>query len=451
MASTPPVRFARREDYHIAYTVTGEGPLELVYLLGFVSHLDLLWEEPRAAQFFERLGQFCRLVLIDKRGTGLSDRVGDVPIVEDQVDDLLAVLDDVGFERPTFLGTQDSFLVAAWLAATRPERVRSLIGFAVGDPRPSDWTDDELRRFFGGLEKYWGREDAPMNFWANHLWKRDPSFRRWWARYSRSAAGPATAVRVVRNYLGTDLSSILPSISVPTLIAYPHPGPSRSRSTLGNYEIARRLSDKIPGAQFVDLSPGTTALLPWFDGGEETASVIEEFLTGVPGIAVPDRVLSTVLFTDIVGSTERAAALGDGTWRRLLDHHDATIEQIVQRYGGRLVKFTGDGLLATFDGPSKAVMCARVMMGELHVRDIHIRAGVHTGEIEIRGGSPQDVTGVGVVIASRICDLADTEEVLVSRTVKDLVSGSNVQLDDRGEHQLKGLDEPWRLYAATTP
>ena len=198
---SPDIHYAKRDGHHLAYTLTGNGPVDLVYMLGFVSQLDMLWEDPAAAAFLRRLGRFCRLVVVDKRGTGLSDRAGDVPIPEEQVDDLVAVIDAVGFNRPAILGTQDGFLVAALLAATTPERVRALIGIATGAAGPEEWPPEEqLERFFLGLEKYWGREDAPFNYWAPTTWRKDASFRRWWARYSRAAASPGTAVRIARNY-----------------------------------------------------------------------------------------------------------------------------------------------------------------------------------------------------------------------------------------------------------
>jgi len=437
--ATPEIRYAKRGEHNLAYTLTGDGPLELVYLLGFVSHLDLLWEDPDAARFFGRLGRFCRLVVMDKRGTGLSDRTGDVPIAEEQVDDLISVIDSAGLKQPALLGTQDGFLVAALLAATAPERIRGLIGFATGAFAPEQWPVDEGERFFRGLEKYWGREDAPMNYWAPRRWRTDPAFRRWWARYSRSAAGPTTAVRVVRNYTRSDIRPILPAIQVPTLVVT-----NRSRDI--NRLFAQQLADGIDGAHLVELPiEKSVALFPWLEAGEEVAGLVEEFLTGSPASSAGDRVLATVVFTDVVQSTEQAVALGDRRWRAVLDQHDAIVARHVTRFRGQLVKSTGDGVLATFDGPARAVHCAAALRAALSAEGVAVRTGIHTGEIELRD---DDIGGVAVHIASRVITFASPGEILTSSTVKDLVVGSDLSFSDRGEHELKGVPGRWRLFAA---
>jgi class 3 adenylate cyclase len=429
------VRYATRGDHHLAYTVTGEGPLELVYMLGFVSHLDLLWDEPRAAAFFARLGRVCRLIVMDKRGTGLSDRTGDVPIPEEQVDDLLAVMDTVGFERPAVLGTQDSFLVAALLAASRPERVSALIAVAAGAHAPADYgPPDAQDRFFAGLEKYWGRTDAPFNYWAPRLWREDASFRRWWARYSRAAAGPTSGVRIVRNYVNTDLRPILGAIRVPTLVI-------QGRTDELHKRLGRALADGIPKGRFVTL-PTDTINFPWLDAADALSAHIEEFLTGSPAEPAHSRVLATVLVTDVDRSTEQVANMGDRRWSALLDRHDGIIRHHVERYRGRLVKHTGDGVLSTFDGPGRALSCALAAREALHAEGISIRAGAHTGEIEVRG---DDVAGLAVHIAARVVATAGTGELLVSSTVRDLVVGSEFVFEDRGECELKGVPGRWRL------
>ena len=439
MRATPEIRYAKRGEHHLAYTLTGDGPLELVYLLGFVSHLDLLWEDPEAARFFTRLGRIGRLVVMDKRGTGLSDRTGAVPIAEEQVDDLLTVIDSAGLAQPALLGTQDGFLVAALLAATAPERVRALVGFATGAFAPEQWPVEESERFFHGLEKYWGREDAPLNYWAPRRWRTDPAFRRWWARYSRSAAGPTTAVRVVRNYMRSDIRPILPAIRVPTLVVT-----NRSRDI--NLLFARQLADGVEGARLVELPvEKSVSLFPWLEAGEEVAGLVEEFLTGSPAITSGDRILATVLFTDVVQSTERAVTLGDRRWRALLDRHDSIVARELARFRGRFVKSTGDGVLATFDGPARAVQCAAALRDSLSAEGIVVRTGIHTGEIELRD---EDIGGVAVHIASRVITHAGPGEILTSGTVKDLVVGSDIAFDDRGEHELKGVPGRWRLFAA---
>jgi class 3 adenylate cyclase len=437
--ATPEIHYAKRGEHHLAYTLTGDGPLELVYLLGFVSHLDLLWEDPDAARFFGRLGRFCRLVVMDKRGTGLSDRTGHVPIAEEQVEDLISVVDAAGLKQPALLGTQDGFLVAALLAATAPERVRGLVGFATGAFAPEQWPVEVTERFFRGLEKYWGREDAPMNYWAPRRWRADPAFRRWWARYSRSAAGPTTAVRVVRNYTRSDIRPILSAIRVPTLVV-------TNRSQDINRLFAQQLADGIEGARLVELPmEKSITLFPWLEAGEEAAGLVEEFLTGSPATSAVDRILATVVFTDVVQSTERAVTLGDRRWRAVLDKHDAIVAHHVTRFRGRLVKSTGDGVLATFDGPARAVHCAAALRAALAAEDVAVRTGIHTGEIDLRD---DDIGGVAVHIASRVIAHAASGEILTSSTVKDLVIGSDITFSDRGEHELKGVPERWRLFTA---
>lgn len=439
MRDTPEIHYAKRAQHHLAYTCTGDGPLELVYLLGFVSQLDLLWEHPAAARFFDRLGRLGRLVVIDKRGTGLSDRAGPVPIPEEQVDDLLAVMDDVGFDRPALLGTQDGFLIAALLAATAPNRASALVGIATGAAGPEQWQPrDEVERFYRGLEKYWGREDAPLNYFAPRTWRHDPSFRRWWARYSRAAAGPTTAVKIVRNYQSSDIRPILPTIGVPTLVLHNDTGDL-------NHLFARQLADGIPGARLVELPADLpVGLFPWLEAGGDVADLIEEFLTGQSPAVVPDRVLATVVFTDLVASTQQAAALGDRRWRELLDGHDATVEDHLRRYRGDLIKTTGDGMLATFDGPARALHCAIALRNALAPQGLQMRGGVHTGEVERRGA---DIGGLAVHIAARVMSEAAPGEILSSSTVKDLVVGADLEFDERGEHDLKGVPQPWRLFA----
>ena len=432
------VRYARRGEHHIAYTVMGDGDIELVYLLGFVSQLDLLWDDPAAADFLRRLGHFSRLVVIDKRGTGLSDRAGDVPIPEEQVDDLLAVMDAVGFERPAILGTQDGFQVATLLAATHPTRATALIGMGAGAHGPDDYGSPErLDRFFAGLQKYWGREDAPGNYWADELWHESAAFRRWWARYSRAAAGPTTGVRIVRNYLATDIRPLLGAVSAPTLIL---------EGQLINplhKKLSRRLADGIRASRVVEVR-GSTLNFPWIDAGEEVANLVEGFLTGVPAAPIADRRLATVLFTDVVRSTETVAAVGDHTWRAVLDRHDAIIRSSIERYRGQLVKLTGDGVVAIFDGPGRAAQCALSLRRALGAEGVTMRAGLHTCEIEIRG---DDIAGLGVHIASRVMSRAGPGEVLTSSTVRDLVVGSELRFEDRGDHDLRGVPRPWRLFA----
>lgn len=432
------VNYAKSGVHSLAYTVSGEGPVDLIYLLGFVSHLDLLWEEPQAASFLHRLEAFSRLIVMDKRGTGLSDRAGDIAIPEEQVADLLAVMDAVGAERPALFGTQDGFLISALLAGTRPERVGALISFAAGATTPEDWPNEELERFLVGLEKYWGREDAPFNYWAPTAWREDAAFRRWWARYSRAAAGPATAVRVCRNYTAANIRPLLPAIQAPTLVI-----DVVGRDPIGGGRPGTTyLADQIVGSRYVKVEGDSG--FPWLGPSDEVADLIEEFLTGARPATPTDRVLATMLFTDVVDSTGRAVKIGDKRWAKMLDRHDAILGSEVERFRGRLVKHTGDGALALFDGPARAVQCALALREHLGELDLVIRSGIHTGEVELRG---EDVGGLGVHIASRVMGESKPLEVLVSRTVVDLVAGSGLEFQDRGERELKGVPGRWNLYS----
>jgi class 3 adenylate cyclase len=437
----PNTQYAQSGGVNIAFQVVGEGPRDLVYVPGWVSNIELMWEEPALARFLTRLGSFSRLILFDKRGTGLSDRVTDMPSLEVRMDDVRAVMDTVGSERAALLGTSEGGPMCALFSATYPLRTSALImhGSYPRRTRAADYpwgpTDEESRSWIDQMQRDWG---GPVG-----LDERAPSvagdkqFRQWWARYLRMSASPA-AVRA----LGTmnaeiDIRHILPAIRVPTLIL--HSVHDRAIEIGGSLYMA----DRIPAARLVKL-PGSDHLA-WLSDAETILGEIEEFLTGVRHSAEPDRVLATVLFTDIVSATEMAADLGDRRWHDLLEGHHSLVRRELARFRGREISTAGDGFFAIFDGPARAICCARAISDGVLSLGLSIRAGLHTGECEIMG---VDMGGIAVHIGARIAALAAPGEVLVSSTVKDLVAGSGLSFQDHGTHFLKGVPGEWRLYSA---
>ncbi len=437
------IRYASSDGVQIAYEVFGSGPRDLVLVHGWVTNLELIWENPRVARALERLGSFCRVINFDKRGTGLSDRlpVDHLPTLEQRMDDVRAVMDAAGSRRAVLFGHSEGGPMSLLFAAAYPERTEGLVvygSFATRVRQPGyPWapTAEERRREMRRIEEEWGgvvhlAELAPSA-------ADDEEFRDWWARYLRSSASPAAAAALMRMNSEVDVRSVLPGIAAPALVV--HRGGDRRFGAGG----ARWMAEQIPGARYVEL-PGADHLV-WADP-EPIVDLVEEFVTGVPPAAVPDRVLVTVLFTDIVGSTEAAAAVGDEAWRRLLDRHDALIRRYLERYRGREVKSTGDGFLAVFDGPARAVRCAQAIAEAVVALDLELRAGLHTGEVELRG---DDVGGVAVHACARIAALAEAGEVLVSRTVRDLTAGSGIVFAGRGTHALRGVPGDWELFAAS--
>ncbi len=418
---------------HVAYQVFGSGPIDLVLVPGFVSHIENYWDQPELARWLLRLSSFARVAMFDKRGTGLSDRVSEAPSLDQRMDDVRAVMDAVGIERAALLGVSEGGPLATLFAATYPQRCQALVLY--GTFARSSWiTAEGLEAFLGYIEKAWGSgRSLPM--WAPSR-RDDPALQQWWGRFERLGASPAAAIAVVRMISQIDVSDILPSVHVPTLVIH------ATGDTLISAEHGRFLAEHIPEARLLEL-PGEDHL---FFLHERICDAIEEFLTGSISGAKGDRVLATVLFTDIVGSTARAEQLGDQRWRHLLEAHDTTVRRELARARGSEVRSLGDGFLATFDGPARAVRCAHAIIAAVAPLDIQIRSGLHTGEIEISGN---DVQGIAVHIASRVSALAGPGEVLVSRTVKDLVAGSGLRFNDRGRHSLKGQQEPMDLYAAS--
>jgi pimeloyl-ACP methyl ester carboxylesterase len=442
----PETRYARSGDLNIAYQVTGEGPRDLVYVPGWVSNIELMWEEPAMAHFLERLASFSRLILFDKRGTGLSDRVSndELPTLEQRMDDVRAVLEAVGSERAALFGHSEGGNMCVLFAATYPERTTALITLGSFAKRrdPDDdypWapTADDREETVADVERNWGHfRTQDVEYYAPSRFG-DEQFVRNLEQYFRRAASPGAAAALLRMNSYIDVRDVLPTIQVPTLVLH------RTGDHDVNVEEGRYFASKVLGAKFVELDGADH----WIAAGnvDEIADEIEEFLTGTRPVPEPDRVLATVLFTDIVGSTARAAELGDRRWRDLLSTHDAAVRHELERFRGREVDTAGDGFLAAFDGPARAVRCALSAGEAVRELGVEIRAGIHTGECELDGPK---IRGIAVHTGARIASLAGPGEVLVSQTVKDLVAGSGLAFEDRGAHALKGVPGEWRVYAA---
>jgi class 3 adenylate cyclase len=434
----PETRYAKSGDVNIAYQVVGEGSFDLVLVHGFISHLELDWQEPRMAHFLERLASFSRLILFDKRGTGLSDRPGGLPDLETRMGDVQAVMDAVGCQRAALFGYSEGGPMCCLFAATYPERTSALVLYGTYAKRrePDDdypWcaTWDERRAYASEIEREWGTEADLGTMIPN----ADPIMRRWWAARARASASPGAARDLILVNSQIDVRHVLPAISVPTLVLH-RTGDRDSRSEEGRY-----IAERIPGARFVELAGDVH--VPVIDA-DQILDEVEEFLTGTRPAREPDRVLATVLFTDIVGSSQRAAELGDRAWRELLAGHHAAVRRQLERFQGREVDTAGDGFLATFDGPARAVRCGSAIREAVGELGLEVRAGLHTGEVELADGK---VTGIAVHTGARVAALAAPGEVLVSSTVKDLVAGSGIEFEDRGAHELKGIPGEWQLYA----
>jgi len=437
---TPETRYAKSGDVHIAYQVVGEGPIDLVFVPGLFSNVEHQWEEPGFAHFLQRLASFSRLIVVDARGTGLSDRAPELPPMEEQMDDVLAVLDSVGSSSVAFFGLSQAGPMAILFAASHPERTRALVLYATyATPRKKkdypwgrsgEWLEDYERQ----IDQQWGSglflsQVAPSQV-------EDESFRRWWGKLERLSFGPGNALAYFRMNTQIDVRSILPTIRVPTLVL------QRREDVYRDAGHARYLASHIPGARLVELSG--VDHLPYVGDSDAIIEEVQEFLTGVRPPPELDRVLATVLFTDIVASTERASALGDRAWKELMERHHAVVRQELARFRGREIDTAGDGFLATFDGPARAVRCGQAIVRAVRTLGIEIRAGVHTGEVELMG---QSIGGIAVHIGSRVAALASPSQVLVSSTVRDLVAGSGIEFEDYGTHALKGVPGEWRLFA----
>jgi len=435
----PQTRYAKSGEVNIAYQVVGDGPFDLVFVPGFIPHLDLQWADPRIARFLEKLASFSRLIMFDKRGTGLSDPVAGPAPLEDRMDDVRAVMDAAGSERAALFGLSEGGAMSILFAATYPERTRALLlcgTFPNGTADPDDnpggqrWVD--VVQSVRAATDHWGEGRTLAHMAPSADSELDRIGR---GIFERSAASPQMARTLIDMVLETDVRDLLPTLRVPTLVLH------RAEEFVP-VECARYTAERIPGARLVVL-PGMDHI-PFYGDADGYAEEIEEFLTGARQAPVSDRILTTVMFTDIVGSTERAAALGDARWRELVGRHDELMRAELERQRGREVKTMGDGVLATFDGPARGIRCARAIADQVRSLDIELRAGLHTGECELIG---DDIGGMAVNIGARIGALADADEVIVSSTVKDLVVGSGISFSDRGARALKGVPGEWRLFA----
>ena len=433
----PVTQYAKSGDIHIAYQTFGEGPINLVMVPGFVSNVENYWDEPDFARFLTHLASYARVVIFDKRGTGMSDRATELPGLDQRMDDLRAVMDAVGMEDAALLGISEGAPLSVLFAATYPDRCRALVLYG-SFSRFSFWfpTEEALAAFFNYVNQAWGTGGSLQKFAPSRA--NDAAFRNWWARNERLGASPAAVLALMRMNSQIEISGILPAVRVPTLVIH------RTGDKVIGVEGGREVAAQIPGARLLEL-PGVDHFFYVGENADQISSAIEEFLTGSQAPVAVDRVLATVLFTDIVGSTEKASALGDQRWRDLLDKHHAAIRRNLARFRGHEVKTTGDGFLATFDGPARAVRCACAITEEIKPLGIEIRAGLHTGECEMIG---DDVGGIAVHIGARVAALAGAGEVLVSSTVKDLVAGSGLRFADRGAQPLKGVPGEWRIFRA---
>lgn len=433
--------YAKSGDVHVAYRAVGDGPLDVVFMPGWISHCEVCWEEPRYAHFLSRLASLGRLLFIDKRGVGLSDPVVGAPTIEDRMEDIRAVMDHAESERAVLLGISEGGPMNIVFAAAHPERTRSLIlygTFARGvhaDDYPWMPTNDVYERAYAVYDRDWGTGRSLRSL-APEL-ADDPPSREFWARYERQSASPAMAIAVQQLARRIDVRDLLAAVRVPTLVLH------RTGDRRVPVENGRVLAAAVPGARFVELDGD--AHLFWAGDADTMLDEIDTFVTGTRRRAPVDRVLATILVTDIVESTRHAVNLGDRRWRSVLERHDVLAGTCVRGHRGRVAKQTGDGLLAVFDGPGRGIACALDLVDQVAGLGVEIRAGLHTGEIEVRD---EDVAGIAVHVAARIGALAAASEVLVSSTVCDLAAGSRFEFVDRGTHDLKGVDGPRHLFGA---
>ena len=444
VVEVPETRYARSGKVSIAYQVVGEGGPDLVFVPGVISNVEYAWLQPACAAWLRSLASFSRLIWFDKRGTGVSDRVTDVPTLETRMDDVRAVMDAVGSQQAVLMGVSEGGPMSILFAATYPERVSALIlwGSDVKGVRTDDYpwarSFDEAIRAVEDAAERWGSPDycdEALRTAAPSL-ADDEDFRRWWATYMRLAASPASAAALLRMNMEIDVRRVLPAIRVPTLVLH------RTDDRLVDVQNSRYIAERIPHARGVEL-PGVDHFA-WIGDTERVLAEIKTFLAEVREGVHIDRRLATVLFTDIVGSTQKAAELGDRRWRALVAAHHTHVRTELARFRGEELDTAGDGFFASFDGPARAIRCACAITDRVRELGIEVRAGLHTGECEVMDGK---VGGIAVHIGARVAAQAAPGEVLVSSTVKDLVAGSGIQFRDRGITELKGVPGDWRLYA----
>ena len=441
MITMPPTQYARAGDVSIAYQVVGDGPVDVVLVPGYVSHVEMLWDFPGAVRMIERMTSFARLIVFDKRGGGMSDPVEGAPILEERIDDVRAVMEAAGSERAVLFGVSEGVPMCLLFAATHPELVSALVLY--GGMARSTWAPDypwaspadALLESSMEMAPYL-LEGAALEIMAPSI-ADDPQARQAFARYQRYATTPSMLQQNFLMFLDIDVRAILPSVEVPTLVLH------RRGDMAVNRRAAEWMAGQIPGAKYVEL-PGNDHLL-YVGDSDRVIDEVEEFLTGSRRAVEIDRVVATVMFTDIVDSTQRASTMGDRAWRDLLDSQNDVLRHELVRFRGHEIKTLGDGMLATFDGPARAIRCALAITEAVRPLGIEVRVGLHTGEVELVGDD--DVAGIAVHIAARVGAKAGASEVLVSGTVKDLVAGSGIGFADRGEHVLKGIPDQWRLFA----
>jgi class 3 adenylate cyclase/alpha-beta hydrolase superfamily lysophospholipase len=437
----PEIQYARSGDVSLAYVVSGAGSLDLVFVHGFVGNLETSWEQPLRQAFFERLGAFARVIEFDRRGTGLSDRVRDVPTLETRMDDLRAVMDAAGSQRAAVFATFEAGAMAALYAATYPERVA---GLALYNPiAKGEWSPDypfalteaEWSSELAEIRERWGQPEFFAEFTRAIAPSRadDPAYAAWTAKLLRTGASPGAALAIQRMVRDVDIRDVLPSIRVPTLVLH----------LAEHADESRYVAERIPGALRVEISGSDTV----FFLAPGIAEELERFVKNAGGAAEPETILSTLLFTDIVGSTERAAELGDRRWAELVGSHNALVRQQLDRFRGRELDTAGDGFFASFDGPARGIRCASAIVEAVRALGLEVRAGLHTGECEVIG---EKLGGIAVNIGARVASRAGPGEVLVSSTVKDLVAGSGIRFADRTAVELKGVPGTWQLFAVDT-
>ncbi len=439
----PKTKYARSGEVRIAYQISGDGPVDVVWAPGTMSHLDLDWEIPRRALFFERFSQFCRLIRFDKRGTGLSDRPVKMATLEERTDDIRAVMDDVGLERANIFGVSEGGSMACLFAATYPQRVNSLLVWGAqarwiaSTDHPWGQTREQHNEMIAMIRDDWPSFEYITGPGAGVGKDADPAFIESIGRYMRAAANPSAVYAYEQMNGQIDTRPILPSIQAPTMVM------NRTGDPCAHVEAARDMASRIPGAKFKEYPGNSHSIM--LDDMETVLSDIQEFITGERPIGSSDRILATVLFLDIASSSERAAAVGDTAWSNLLNSYYAIVRKELARFRGKETNTSGDGFLATFDGPARAVHCALAIVLAVRQLGIEARAGVHTGECELMG---DNVGGIAVHTGARIMAKADPGSVLTSGTVKDLVSGSGIDFQDNGVHELKGIPGEWRLFGA---
>jgi pimeloyl-ACP methyl ester carboxylesterase len=442
---TPETRYTQSGEVNIAYQVFGEGEIDVVLIPGYVSHIELVWEHPPVARFLERIGAFARVIAFDRRGSGLSDRVEQPPTLEQRMDDVRAVMDAAGSQRAALIGISEGVTMGILFAATYPERVSALVcsgGMARSTWAPDyPWANDVQALLESGAELMLPSfgSGATVEVAAPSQADND-EVRRFFGRAQRASASPGMLAGLTLMFFDLDVRAAAPLVQAPTLVIH------RTRDRLVNIGNARWLADNIPGARLIEEDGDDH--VPWYQGADEWIAAVQEFLTGLRPVPQGERILATVLFTDIVGSTEMATELGDSRWVELLEAHLLDVRSSLSRWRGRAIKSTGDGFLATFDGPARAIRCAQEIETTARQHGLRVRAGVHTGECEEIGDD--DIGGVAVHIAARVCSLAGADEVLVSRTIRDLVAGSGLEFEGRGHHQLKGVPGEWELLAVSS-